>query len=180
MKRTDLFITTKLASTNHRPELVEPALLNSLKKLQLDYIDLYLIHMPLSLVPQPDGNLNPRTPDGKALVEHIDIIDTWLAMEKLQQKKLATRIGVSNFSIEMLERMKLSPRVTVQPYINQIEQHLYNQRWAQIDYLEKNGIRLTSWSSFASGANGPNGVSLLNDPVVLEVAKEVGKPPSQI
>jgi diketogulonate reductase-like aldo/keto reductase len=180
VKRTDLWITTKLWLVDRRPERVEPAVRASLARLQLDHVDLYLIHWPVSYPPQPDGNLFPKGPDGKALIEHIDILDTWAAMEALVEKGLTRHIGCSNWSIEMLERMELSPRVKIQPYTNQVECSLYNQQWAMIKYLEGRGIKLTSWSSFANGREGPFGVTLLNDPVLNAVAAQVGRTPGQV
>jgi diketogulonate reductase-like aldo/keto reductase len=180
VKRSDLFITTKLWLVDRRPERVEPAIRASLARLQLDYVDLYLIHWPVSYPPQPDGNLFPKGADGKALIEHIDILDTWAAMETLVEKGLTRYIGCSNWSIEMLERMDLSPRVKIQPYANQVEFSLYNQQWAMIQYFECRGIKLTSWSSFCNGRVGPFGVTLLNDPVLAAVAAEVGRTPGQV
>jgi diketogulonate reductase-like aldo/keto reductase len=180
IKRSDLFITTKLWLTNRRPERVEPAIRESLAKLQLDYVDLYLIHWPVSYPPQDDGDLFPKGPDGKALLEHIDILDTWAAFEDLVEKKLTRYIGLSNFSIEMLERLQISPKVKIQPYANQVETSIYNQQLALIQYLEPRGIKLTAWSSFANAKTGPFGVPLLQDPVLLAIAAEVGKTPGQV
>jgi diketogulonate reductase-like aldo/keto reductase len=180
IKRSDIWITTKLWATCRRPALVEPAIRESLAKLQTDYVDLYLIHQPVAIPPQPDGNLFPRDPDGTLVIEHIDILDTWAAMEPLVEKGLTRYIGVSNFSIEMLERMELSPRVKIQPFANQVEQSLYCQQWAMIRYLEPRGIKLTAWSQFGSGKVGPAGVPLLQDPVLLEVAAEIGRAPAQV
>jgi diketogulonate reductase-like aldo/keto reductase len=180
IKRSDLFITTKLWLTNRRPDRVEPAIRESLAKLKLEYVDLYLIHWPVSYPPQADGNLFPKGPDGKALLEHIDILDTWAAFESLVEKGLTKYIGLSNFSIEMLERLQINPRVKIQPYAVQVEQSIYNQQLALIQYLEPRGIKLTSWSSFANGKVGPFGVSLLQDPVLAKVAQEVGKTPGQV
>jgi diketogulonate reductase-like aldo/keto reductase len=180
IKREDLFITTKLWLVNRRPENVEPAIRASLAKLKLEYVDLYLIHWPTSYVPQPDGNLFPKGTDGKALIEHIDILDTWAVFETLVDKKLTRHIGVSNFSIEMLERLEFSPKVRIQPFANQVEHSIYNQQLAMIQYLAPRGIKLTSWSSFANGKVGPFGVPLLQDPVLAEVAKETGKTPGQV
>jgi diketogulonate reductase-like aldo/keto reductase len=180
LKRSDLFVTTKLWLVNRRPELVEPAIRASLARLKLDYVDLYLIHWPASYVPQPDGYLFPKGPDGKALLEHIDILDTWAAMEQLVEKGLTKHIGVSNFSIEMLERLEISPKVKIQPFANQVEQSIYNQQLAMIQYLSSRGIALTSWSSFANGKVGPFGVPLLQDPVLLEIAGQVKKTPGQV
>jgi diketogulonate reductase-like aldo/keto reductase len=180
VKREDIFITTKLWSTDRRPERVEKACRDSLKRLKLDYLDLYLIHSPIALVPQEDGNFFPVDEKGNPKSEHVDILDTWNAMEKLVDLKLTKRIGVSNFSIEMLERMEFSPKVRIQPYVNQVEHSIYLQQHALIGYLEKRGIALTSYSPLGQGAKGPFGVYVYEDEVVVEIAKEIGKTPNQV
>jgi diketogulonate reductase-like aldo/keto reductase len=114
------------------------------------------------------------------LLEHIDILDTWEAMERIQARGYTKRIGVSNFSIEMLERMQFSPRVTVQPYVNQVEHSVYNQQLAMIHYLEPRGIKLTSWSPFVHGLHGPGGCPVFEDPVLVEIGKELGRTPGQV
>jgi diketogulonate reductase-like aldo/keto reductase len=180
IKRSDLFITTKLWLVDRRPERVEPAIRGSLARLKLDYVDLYLIHQPIAFPPQPDGNLVPMGPNGKPLLDHVDILDTWEAMEPLVEKGLAKHIGVSNFSIEMLERMEFSPRVKIQPYAVQIEHSIYNQQFAMVQYLTQRKIYLTGWSGFANGKVGPHGVPLLQDPVLIAIAAEVKRTPGQV
>jgi diketogulonate reductase-like aldo/keto reductase len=180
IKRSDLFITTKLWATERRPEYVEPACRASLSRLKLDYLDLYLIHVPIAFPHQESGVLFPRDGNGSPILEVVDILDTWTAMETLVDKGLTKHIGVSNFSIEMLERMEFSPRVKIQPYANQVEHSIYNQQVAMVEYLTRRKIYLTSWSSFGSGQTGPFGVPLLQDPVLLEVAAEVKRAPGQV
>jgi diketogulonate reductase-like aldo/keto reductase len=179
VKSQDLFITTKLYETNHRPERVEKAFLNSLQNLKLDYLDLYLIHWPHAFVPS-DDILIPALKDGKPIFEHIDILDTWKELEKLVEKGLTRKIGVSNFSIEMLERMEFSPQVKIQPYTNQVEHNIYLQQSALIAYLERRKIYLTSYSPLENQRKGPFGVFLIEDPVLIEIAKEIGKNPAHV
>jgi diketogulonate reductase-like aldo/keto reductase len=99
IKREDLFITTKLSETNHRPERVEKAFLNSLHKLQLEYLDLYLIHWPLAFVPSEDIN-KPTLVDGKPVIEHVDILDTWAELEKLAEKGLVKKLEFRTFRLK--------------------------------------------------------------------------------
>jgi diketogulonate reductase-like aldo/keto reductase len=180
IKREDIFVTSKLWSTHRRPEKVEQACRDSLKRLKFDYLDLYLIHNPIAIIPQEDGSFFPQNETGGLKLEHVDILDTWNEMEKLVDLKLTKRIGVSSFSIEMLERMEFSPRVRIQPYTNQVEHHIYLQQHALIQYLERRGISLTSYSSLGQGIKGPFGVYVHEDEVVVEIAKEIGKTPAQV
>ena len=94
VKREDLFIVTKLWNTYHRPDLVEANINDSLKKLNLTYVDLYLIHWPLAFKPGDDPY--PRI-DGHIQYDKVPLSETWKSMEKLVEKKLTKFIGVSNF-----------------------------------------------------------------------------------
>jgi aldehyde reductase len=101
-------------------------------------------------------------------------------MEKLVELGLTRKIGVSNFSIEMLERMEFSERVKIQPYVNQVEHSIYLQQLALIQYLERRKIHLTSYSSLGQHTIGPFGVYYYEDEVAVEIAKEIGKTPAQV
>jgi diketogulonate reductase-like aldo/keto reductase len=184
IKREELFITTKLKNYHHKADLVEKALRESLGNLRLDYVDLYLIHWPQSEAVDEADWTKPKTgADGKAIYDHVDILETWGAMEKVHAAGLAKHIGVSNFSIEMLERMEFSPKVHVQPYTNQVELSLYCQQRALLAYMAKRGMALTAFSPLGGSpilGPGPYGVQPLSDPVLVEVAKEVGKTPAQV
>ncbi|KAL6086476.1 hypothetical protein STEG23_033766, partial [Scotinomys teguina] len=96
VKRDDIFYTSKLWCTFHRPELVQFCLEQSLKKLQLDYVDLYLIHFPISL--KPAENYLETDENGKFIFDTVDFRATWEAMEKCKDAGLAKSIGVSNFN----------------------------------------------------------------------------------
>ena len=97
--RADIFVTSKLWNTFHKPEHVEPAFMRSLKALGLDYLDLYLIHWPIAFA-NLDGKGNfPTHPDGSVIYDvETHPTDTWLAMEKLVEKGLVKSIGLSNFN----------------------------------------------------------------------------------
>lgn len=120
MKREDLFITSKLWNTFHKPDLVEPAIKKTLTDLGLDYVDLYLIHWPFGY--KEGGDLFPTNPDGTMALSDVDYLDTWKAMEGVLSKGLAKNIGVSNFNSEQITR--LLKNATVKPVTNQV-----NQEW---------------------------------------------------
>jgi diketogulonate reductase-like aldo/keto reductase len=155
LPREQVFVTTKLWNDRQGFDSTLSAFDESLARLQLDYVDLYLIHWLVSYPPQPDGNLSPKGTDGKLLIEHVDILDTWGALESVVDKGLTKHIGLSNCSIEMLERLQFSPKVRIQPYAVQVETSIYNQQLAMIQYLEPRGVQLTTSSSFANARTGP-------------------------
>jgi diketogulonate reductase-like aldo/keto reductase len=100
-------------------------------------------------------------------------------MEHLVDLGLVRNLGVSNFSIEMLERMRFNCRI--QPITNQVEMNLYQQQAAMINYMEWRGnLALTAYSPVGQNKIGPFGVTVLEDPVLKEVAQEVGKTPAQV
>ena len=181
IKREEIWITSKLWNTKHHPNLIEKTCLQILEELQLKYLDLLLIHWPIAFQSREDDEMLPKDSQGNIIIEHIDIIDTWNSMEELVEKKLVKHIGVSNFAITHLERMRYSSKIKIQPYLNQVELHLYNQQHPLIDYCNKRNIFITAYTCLGrSSLIGPKGYSLLEDPILLEISKEINKSPSQI
>ena len=170
VKREELFIVTKLWCTDYAPEDVEPALRASLKRLGLEYIDLYLMHQMFRL--ERRDSLFPIE-NGKLCIAPNSAVETYKAMQPLVEKGLTRHIGVSNWNIEMLEKLRFTPGVTIQPYANQIEVHLYQQAEAMIHYCEWRGIYITAWGPLGRGRAYP--VVVLDDPVLNEVAAEKGE-----
>ncbi|KAJ4938566.1 hypothetical protein JOQ06_003179, partial [Pogonophryne albipinna] len=151
IRRQDMFIVSKLWLTHHAPEDIPVCLDKSLKELQLDYLDLYLVHFPVGLKKMGD-ELFPKK-DGKMLTSDIDYVDVWRGMEALQASGKVRSIGVSNFSILQLQRLLALCRAP--PAVNQIELHPYLVQTEMIELCKSKNIVLTAFSPFGSPARPP-------------------------
>lgn len=182
VKRDDIFVTTKLWCTFLRPELVQSSLEKSLKNLQLDYVDLYIIHYPISMKPGED--LFPVDEHGKTLLDTVDICATWEVMEKCKDAGLVKSIGVSNFNSRQLEKILNKPGLKYKPVCNQVECHLYLNQSKLLNYCMSKDIVLVAYCALGSQRPkrwvDPNSPVLLNDPVLCEVAKKHKRSPAQI
>ncbi|XP_069846664.1 prostaglandin-E(2) 9-reductase-like [Dipodomys merriami] len=182
VKRKDIFLTSKLWCTFNRPELVRPCLERSLKKLQLDYVDLYLIHFPTSL--KPGDEVFPKDEHGKLIFDTVDPCDTWEAMEKCKDAGLTKSIGVSNFNRKQLERILNKPGLKYKPVCNQVECHPYLNQSKLLDFCKSKDIVLVAHSALGTQRAkqwvDPNAPFLLKDPVLGAVAKKHNRSPAQI
>ncbi|KAI0420764.1 aldehyde reductase 1 [Xylaria grammica] len=176
--RADIFVTSKLWNTHHRPHDVESALDETLKNLGTDYLDLYLIHWPVSFEKGSRfKDLWPINPETGA-VHVIDVPDaeTWKAMEALVKKGKVRSIGVSNFTRERIE--DLLKTAEIKPAVNQIEAHPYLQQPALLDWLKNQNIVAQAYSHTGNNIYGkPKAV---DDPVILEIAASLGRQPTQV
>ncbi|KAH7183946.1 NADP-dependent oxidoreductase domain-containing protein [Fusarium oxysporum] len=176
LKREDIFITSKLWNTQHDPKVVEAALDDCLQELGLEYLDLYLVHFPVSFKGSPTHvgeNLEPVTganqPDGEvALDDSISIVDTWKAMTKLPKSKTRA-IGVSNHTIEHLEALIKTSGVV--PAVNQVERHPLLRQDDLVAFCKAKSIHITAYSAF--GNNMFNIPLLFTRQEVKDVAEKV-------
>jgi len=178
IKRDDIFVTSKLWNTYHKAELVQQALKKTLSDMQLEYLDLYLIHWPFAF--KEGGSLMPKDENDKYMLSDIDYVETWKAMEECVKLGLTKSIGVSNFNSEQIER--LLKVATVKPVTNQVECHPYLTQNKLIAFCKEREIVITAYSplcrpSSTSAADWP---APLTDPKIQELAKKYNKSAAQI
>lgn len=148
--REELFITTKSFIQHMSYEGAKEAFAESLKKLDLDYIDLYLLHQPVG-----------------------DTFGAWRALEELYKAGKIRAIGVSNFKNDQIANLSLFNEVV--PAVNQVEVHVFHQKQADQDYLASKGIQMESWGAFAEGKN-----DVFNNPILKAIADKYGKTTAQV
>lgn len=182
-QRQNLFVTSKLWNTHHKH--VREACEKSLKDLKLEYLDLYLIHWPLSIAYNGIDlydktqyklkRVDPSSKNSPVLLERAPMHETWQQMEQLVKDGLVKSIGVSNFSTQSL--MNLSSSATIQPVVNQVEIHPYlSQERLVLQSRQIADIRTVAYSPL--GSNRPEGP--MNDPVVKQIAERLGKTTAQV
>ena len=171
--REDIFVTTKLWNTNHRPERVEPAFEASLDRLGLNYLDLYLIHTPYAF--QPGDDQDPRDQSGNILYDRgVTLLETWRAMENLVDRGKCRAIGLSDITLDGLWNIYKSARI--KPAVVQVEAHPYLPESELLEFCKKNGTVFLAFAPLGHGLRpGP-----LEDPVILAIAARVGKTAAQV
>ncbi|XP_051568857.1 aldo-keto reductase family 1 member A1-B-like isoform X2 [Myxocyprinus asiaticus] len=179
IRREDVFVTSKLWNTKHHPDDVEPSLLKTLKDLNLEYLDLYLIHWPYAF--QRGDNSFPRKEDGTILYDNIDYKQTWAAMEKLVGKGLVRAIGLSNFNSRQID--DILSIANVKPTVLQVECHPYLAQVKLLAHCRDKGLVMTAYSPLGSPDRTwkhPEEPVLLDEPATAALAKKYNKTPAQI
>lgn len=189
-RREDLWITSKLWNTYHAPEHVRPALEKSLRDLQLGYLDLYLIHFPISqkYVPidhryPPGWFYDPAAATPRMEFAPVPIMETWRAMEELVDQGLVRQIGISNFGTSLIRDLLASARI--RPAVLQVEMHPYLTQEKLLRYCKQEEIAVTAFSplgamSYFSLGMAQTSESVLDQAVVRAAAFHHGKTPAQI
>jgi len=171
--REDIFVTTKLWNSNHRPERVAPAFEASLDRLGLKYLDLYLIHTPFAF--QPGDEQDPRDQDGNVLYDHgVTLLDTWKAMESLVDHGKCRAIGLSDISLDELKTIYESARI--KPAVVQVEAHPYLPETELLEFCKERGIVFLAFAPLGHGMKP----GLLEDAVISGIAARVGKTAAQV
>jgi alcohol dehydrogenase (NADP+) len=171
--RADMFVTTKLWNSNHRPERVEPAFEASLQRLKLDYLDLYLIHTPYAF--QPGDEQDPRDQNGNVIYDSgVTLLDTWRAMESLVEHGKCRAIGLSDIGLNELWPIYESARI--KPAVVQVESHPYLPETELLQFCKERSMVLLAFAPLGHGIKP----GLLEDPVITGIAARVGKTPAQV
>ncbi len=173
IEREEIFVTTKLWNTNHRPERVEPAFDASLDRLRIDYLDLYLIHTPFAF--QPGDEQDPRDQSGNVLYDRgVTLLDTWRAMESLVDHGRCRAIGLSDLGVS--ELLPIYEAARIKPAVVQVESHPYLPETELLKFCADKGIVLLAFAPLGHGLKpGP-----LDDPIISAIALRLGKTPAQV
>jgi len=173
LQRDDLFVTTKLWNSNHRPERVKPALQASLRRLQLDYVDCYLIHTPFAF--QPGDEQDPRDENGQVIYDNgVTLAETWQALEALVDDGLCRSIGLSDVTLDKVREIVAVARI--KPAVVQVESHPYLPEWELLDFCREQGIVLLAFAALGHSLD-PN---VLEDKVITAIAARTNMTPAQV
>lgn len=180
LKREELWVTSKLWNDSHERDQVIPALKKTLKDLNLDYLDLYLIHWPVALEP---GVSFPKKPEDFKSLKEVPLIETWKGMEEALDEGLTRHIGVSNFNQRKIET--LLQKGSVKPEMNQVEMHPLLPQKDLVEYCNKHGIHSTAYSPLGSRdrpakAKSDDEPNLFEVPVIVDIAEKHDCTPAQV
>ncbi|MDO5654736.1 MAG: aldo/keto reductase [Flavobacteriaceae bacterium] len=181
VQREELFIISKLWNDVHAKEDVMPALNDCLHRLQLEYLDAWLIHWPVAW---KKGNMMPKDAQDYYFPDEIPLSETWEAMISTKEKNKAKHIGVSNFNIKHLEEI-IAKTYTV-PEINQIESHPYLHQQPLKQFADQNNMLMMAYKPLGSGGTLREDMKkinlppLLEHPIIQEIALEINKTVAQV
>ncbi|CAL4932647.1 unnamed protein product [Urochloa decumbens] len=173
--RDDLYITTKLLIANAHPRRVLPALQKSLRNLGMEYVDMYLIHFPVSM--------RPAAVEGVIMVVKDDLVEmdmkgVWEEMEECHRRGLARAIGVSNFTCKKLEYLLSFAKIP--PAANQVEMHPYCRQNKLRAFCRDKGIQLCAYSPLGGKRAPWANNSVMDSPILEQIAHEKGKTVAQV
>ena len=166
-------MTTKLWNTNHRPERVRPAFDASRRRLQIDYVDCYIVHTPFAF--QPGDDQDPRDENGRVIYDSgVTLIETWRALEDLVDGGQCKSIGLSDISLEKLKEIVAVARI--KPAAIQVESHPFLPEWELFDFCKEHGIVIQAFAPLGHAIDP----KVVDDPVITSIAQSIGKTPAQV
>jgi diketogulonate reductase-like aldo/keto reductase len=173
IRREDIFVSTKLWNTNHRPERVKPAFDASRRRLQIDDVDCYLIHTTFAF--RPGDELDPRDEHGQVIYDSgVTLADTWGALERLVEEGQCKSMGVTDVTLEKLKEIVAAARI--KPAVVQVELHPYFPQWDLLGFCREHGIVVQAGAPLGH-AMAPR---IVDDPVITRIAQRVHKTPAQV
>jgi alcohol dehydrogenase (NADP+) len=173
VKREEIFVTTKLWNNNHRPDRVKLAFEASLRRLQLDYLDCYLVHTPFAFQ-AGDEHYPMNERDEPIYDKDVTLAETWQAMERLVDEGKCKFIGLSDVTLDKVKEIVAIARI--QPAVVQVESHPYLPEQELLDFCQQHGIVLLAYAPLGHGMEP----RITNDPVIKAIAQRVGKTPAQV
>lgn len=182
VKRDEIFYCGKLWNTCHPPELVRPTLEKTLKTLQMDYVDLYIIELPMAF--KPGEAFYPRDENGKYIYHKTDLCATWEALEACKDAGLTKSIGVSNFNRRQLEMILNKPGLKYKPVTNQVECHPYFTQPKLLEFCRQHDIVIVGYSPLGTCRDetwvNVTSPPLLEDPLLNSIGKKYQKTAAQV
>lgn len=178
LDRKDLFVTSKLWNTKHKAEDVRPALVNTLKDLQLEYLDLYLIHWPIGW--KSGDVVFPKDDEGNLQYSEVHYNETWPELEKCVDEGLVRSIGLSNFNSQQVDDVCANNRI--KPAVLQVEIHPFLVQNELIAHCKKHDIHVTAYSPLGSGDRpwGKPDEPVLEDKILKGVGDKYNKSVAQV
>lgn len=180
LKREDLFLVSKVWNTHHSKEQVGVCLNETLTNLQVDYIDLYLVHWPMGFKEQT-GSAFPKDENDKTIFSDVNYLETYKAMEELMKLGKIKSIGVSNFNIKQLEDVLAN--CEIKPVNNQVEVNPYLQNDELIEFCQKKQIVISCYGPIGAGqksTSNPDIPIILENEVIVKIGKKYNKSPAQV
>src|SRR5271169_3087657 len=173
IRREDVFVSTKLWNTNHRPERVKPAFDASRRRLQIDTVDCYLIHTPFAF--RPGDEQDPRDERDQVIYDSgVTLVETWRALERLVDEGKCKSIGLSDVTLDQLREIVAAARI--KPAVAQVECHPYFPQWDLLDFCREHGIVVQAGAPLGH-AMPPR---IVDDPVITRIAQRVHKTTAQV
>jgi aldehyde reductase len=179
VKREDVFITSKMWNNQHSYAKATSAIDTTLKELEISYLDLFLIHFPMSYF--EDGGMVPMDENGKMKYSNIDYLETWKALEDAVKAGKVKSIGLSNFNSKQIQRVIDNSKI--KPAVLQVESNPYFSQTALLEWCKKQRIVFTAYSPLANNAHAfrkEGQTNLLEEKVMKDIAGKYNKSPAQV